>query len=64
MGILGHHDYGHGWGDSSVAARVVSEAERAGARILRNEVQPVSGLDLIGVDDLWSHRGDPVAACR
>ena len=60
VGILGNHDYGHGWGDPAVAARVASEAERAGVRILRNEVEPVGGLDLIGIDDLWSRRGDPV----
>jgi uncharacterized protein len=62
VGILGNHDYGHGWGDPAVAARVVAEAERAGVQMLRNEVQPVSGLDLIGIDDLWSRRGDPVMA--
>lgn len=62
VGILGNHDYGPGWGDSSVAAKVVAEAERAGMRILRNEVQSVAGLDIIGVDDLWSHRGNSVAA--
>jgi uncharacterized protein len=62
VGILGNHDYGHGWGESAVAAKVVAEAERAGVRILRNEVQSVGGLDIIGVDDLWSHRGDPESA--
>ena len=62
VGILGNHDYGHGWGDPSIAARVVSEAERAGVRILRNEVLAVSGLDIIGIDDLWARRGDPVVA--
>lgn len=62
VGILGNHDYGHGWGDPAVAARVASEAERAGVRILRNEVAPVAGLDLIGIDDLWSRRSDPVTA--
>jgi predicted MPP superfamily phosphohydrolase len=64
VGILGNHDYGHGWGEPSVAAKVVAEVERAGVRILRNEVQSVSGLDIIGIDDLWAHRGDPVAALR
>jgi predicted MPP superfamily phosphohydrolase len=64
VGILGNHDYGREWGDGSVAAKVVAEAERAGVRILRNEVRSVAGLDLIGIDDLWSHRGDPVAALR
>jgi len=64
VGILGNHDYGHGWGEERIAARVVVEAERAGVRMLRNEVQPVSGLDIIGVDDLWARRGDPAAALR
>jgi predicted MPP superfamily phosphohydrolase len=64
VGILGNHDYGHGWGEPSVAAKVVAEVERAGVRMLRNEVQPVSGLDIIGVDDLWALHGDPVAALR
>ncbi|MDB4910599.1 MAG: phosphoesterase [Gemmatimonadetes bacterium] len=64
VGILGNHDYGQGWGESSVATKVAGEAERAGVRILRNEVQSVGGLDIIGVDDLWAHRGNPVAALR
>jgi predicted MPP superfamily phosphohydrolase len=64
IAILGNHDYGGGWGDPAVAAKVVAEAERASVRVLRNEVQSVSGLDFIGVDDLWAHRGDPVIALR
>ena len=64
IAILGNHDYGRGWGDPAVAAKVVAEAERAGVRVLRNEVQAVSGLDFIGVDDLWAHRGEPATALR
>jgi uncharacterized protein len=64
LGILGNHDYGRWWGDTAVAAKVVAEAERAGIRILRNEVQSAGGLDIIGIDDLWSRRGDPVSALR
>ena len=64
VGILGNHDYGRGWNEPVVAARVVAEAERAGVRMLRNETFSVAGLDLIGVDDLWARRGDPVAALR
>jgi len=64
VGILGNHDYGHGWGEERIAAKVLDEAERAGVRMLRNEVQAVSGLDIIGVDDLWARRGDPVAALK
>lgn len=58
LGILGNHDYGIGWREPAVAAKVVAEAERAGVRILRNEVQSVNGLDVIGVDDLWAHQSD------
>ncbi len=49
-------------GDAGVAERVMAEGERAGVRILRNESQAVAGLDFVGVDDLWSHRGHPAAA--
>ncbi|HKW11543.1 MAG TPA: metallophosphoesterase [Gemmatimonadaceae bacterium] len=62
LGILGNHDYGRGWNDPAVAAKVVVEVERAGMRILRNETANVGGLDIVGVDDLWAHRGDPARA--
>jgi predicted MPP superfamily phosphohydrolase len=58
LGILGNHDYGRNWSEPAVAARVVAVAERAGVRVLRNEVATVDGLDVIGVDDLWAHRSD------
>jgi uncharacterized protein len=62
LGILGNHDYGRAWSQAPVAARVVAEAERAGVRMLRNEVATVDGLDVVGVDDLWAHRSDPTRA--
>ena len=58
LAILGNHDYGRGWAEPAVAARVVREAERVGVRVLRNEVATVNGLDVIGVDDMWAHRSD------
>jgi predicted MPP superfamily phosphohydrolase len=58
LAILGNHDYGRNWSQPEVAARVVREVERAGMRVLRNEVATVQGLDVIGVDDLWAHRSD------
>ena len=64
LGILGNHDYGRGWSEMSVAERVVAEAERADVRILRNEVQSVDGLDVIGVDDLWARQCNPPSALR
>jgi predicted MPP superfamily phosphohydrolase len=60
--ILGNHDYGRAWSDEGAAARVAAELERGGARVLRNGAVQVSGLDLVGVDDLWARRADPGAA--
>jgi predicted MPP superfamily phosphohydrolase len=62
VGILGNHDYGHGWAQPDVANRVVKEANDAGIDILRNEVRTVDGLDIIGVDDLWAERADTTRA--
>ena len=64
LGILGNHDYGRGWAEPGVAARVAREAERAGVRVLRNEVAAVRGLDVIGVDEFWARRADPASALR
>jgi uncharacterized protein len=64
LGILGNHDYGRNWSEPAVAEMVVAEAERAGVQILRNESRTVSGLDLIGVDDLWARQADAAAALR
>ena len=64
LGILGNHDYGRNWSQADVAALVAREAERAGVRVLRNEVANVRGLDVVGVDDLWAHRADTGEAFR
>ena len=64
IGILGNHDYGRGWRETAVAARVTGVVERLGVRILRNESANVSGLDIVGVDDLWAHRAEPAAATQ
>jgi len=58
IAILGNHDYGQTWHDRGVADRIVSIVSNRGIRILRNEVATVSGLDFIGIDDLWSGRAD------
>jgi predicted MPP superfamily phosphohydrolase len=62
VGILGNHDYGRNWSEADVAARVVTEAERAGIQVLRNAAANVNGLDVFGVDDLWARRADTVKA--
>ncbi len=62
LGILGNHDYGRAWSEPAVAKRVQAVAERAGVRVLRNECATVAGLDVVGVDDLWSGFADPERA--
>lgn len=62
LAILGNHDYGAHWQDMRVAARVQAELERAGAHVLRNDACEVAGLDVVGVEDLWSGQADAAAA--
>jgi hypothetical protein len=62
LSILGNHDYGRGWREDAVAARVVTELERAGVRVLRNACANVQGLDIIGFDDIWSGHADAALA--
>jgi uncharacterized protein len=60
FGILGNHDYGPNWAHPEVAARLTSQLEAFGIRMLRNEVAEIGGLQVAGMDELWAHRFDPV----
>ena len=62
LAILGNHDYGPTWRDPRVANQIVPVVSARGIRILRNEVASVAGLDVIGIDDLWSGRSDTTRA--
>lgn len=62
LGILGNHDYGVGWSHPEVAARLVDIFQGAGITILRNQIRDVGGLQVVGLDDLWARRFDPVRA--
>lgn len=62
LSTLGNHDYGRAWSEPSVAERVVDELEHAGVRVLRNSCATIEGLDVVGVDDLWSGQADPQRA--
>lgn len=59
FGILGNHDYGHGFRDHAFADRVAAMAQEAGITMLRNETASVQGLNIIGVDELWADRCHP-----
>ena len=62
LAILGNHDYGRAWSEPAVAARVADVLEHAGIRVLRNSCATIQGLDIVGVDDLWSGQADPQKA--
>jgi predicted MPP superfamily phosphohydrolase len=59
VGILGNHDYGFDWRMVDVADHVANIARSAGVTLLRNEACTFSGLQFIGLDDLWGPRFAP-----
>jgi uncharacterized protein len=61
IGILGNHDYGWHWRMEDVADQVSEIVRAAGIVLLRNEAVHLSGLQFIGVDDLWGPRFEPAA---
>ena len=56
VSILGNHDYGLGWGDERAASRLQQRLEAFDTRVLRNDVVDAAGLQIAGMDDLWSGR--------
>jgi predicted MPP superfamily phosphohydrolase len=59
VGILGNHDYGTSWRRIDVADEVAAIAQAAGVTMLQNQAVTISGIQFIGLDDLWSPRFDP-----
>lgn len=59
VAVLGNHDYGLSWSSVDVASRVADSLDSAGITVLRNDVATFGGLQIGGVDDLWSGRFDP-----
>lgn len=64
VGILGNHDYGHGWRMLPVADRVTEIVRNAGVTLLRDEAVSFGGLQIIGLDDMWSPRFRATAIMR
>jgi uncharacterized protein len=59
VAVLGNHDYGARWDDSSVADALAPRLTDLGVDVLRNASRDVQGLQIAGIDDLWSPRFDP-----
>lgn len=62
LAVLGNHDYGNTWRDVRIGAQITSIVRETGVTVLRNEVATVGGLDVIGIDELWSGRANARAA--
>ncbi len=62
VGILGNHDYGKNWKESTVADRIVNILAERGVPILRNEQKLLNGLNIIGLDDYWGTNYKPELA--
>jgi uncharacterized protein len=59
--IFGNHDYSLGWSRKDVADTLAHRLPDLGVHLLRNECQTVAGLQLVGIDDLWSPNFQPEA---
>ncbi len=58
LAILGNHDYGPEWAHPEIAADVVDTVSAFGITVLRNQTCEISGLRIIGLDDLWAKQFD------
>lgn len=52
--ILGNHDYGVNFVEEEWAQRIIASLADQGIPVLRNEILELGGLQIIGMDDLWS----------
>ena len=59
VGILGNHDYGIDWRMLDVGDRVTEILSNAGIRMLRNQAFTASGLQFLGLDDMWGPHFTP-----
>jgi uncharacterized protein len=62
LGVLGNHDYGSAWSHPEIAHQIVEIVTPLGLTMLRNAVFDVDGLQVVGLDDWWAKRFDPVRA--
>jgi uncharacterized protein len=58
LAILGNHDYGHAWSSPEIAQRLVEAVQPFGIVVLRNQIQDVDGLQIVGLDDWWANQFD------
>lgn len=62
--VLGNHDYGFNWSDEKLPLKITNILEDAGITVLRNEIQEIDGLTIIGLDDFWGTNFEPELALK
>ena len=64
FGILGNHDYGYQWKDLGSSETICKILQDSGVTMLRNQQKECKGLNIIGLDDLWSPNFDPMKVMK
>lgn len=64
VAILGNHDYGARWSQTTAASKLCRGLEQLEIRPLRNETAMLGDLQVAGVDDLWAGRFQPERTLR
>jgi predicted MPP superfamily phosphohydrolase len=62
LAVLGNHDYGEAWHHYEAANKLASGMEKLDVLVLRNEVADVAGLQIAGIDEVWTDNFNPVRA--
>ncbi|MDO1511797.1 metallophosphoesterase [Maribacter confluentis] len=64
VAVLGNHDYGINYEEERVASEITGQLINAGVTVLRNEAVQMSGLQIIGIDDMWGINFYPEKAMK
>ena len=59
LAILGNHDYGRAFKDSTAADSITTLLKKYHITVLRNQSVNINGLQLYGMDDYWGTNFDP-----
>jgi predicted MPP superfamily phosphohydrolase len=59
FGVSGNHDYGEHWSRAEVVDQLAVRLGGLGVQLLQNSARTVAGLQVAGLNDLWSPRFHP-----
>ena len=62
VGTFGNHDYGPTWAQAPIADKLAETLRDCGLKVLRNQLIDVSGMQIVGMDEVWAGKFLPQAA--